>query len=255
MNKDRIFTQKITLPYSAMAANNHIRLDRILTLFQDSAALHALELGISGYDLEKIGLKWFISRYQVQVHGSLQLGQPLVLKTWRLPWKNLYELRQFTIVNVHDLPVISALGVWVMVRAQNSKPVRLAPHMPAALMTRTAPAPDLWMNDPDLSRFNHEKKFCIQIHDLDMNQHVNNTVYVTWAMETLPISWLFKYTPHSLVVSYLKESFYPDTIIVRTKLCRQNKFIKTGHAIFHAASGTKLACLTFTWKKISHGPV
>lgn len=94
-----------------------------------------------------------------------------------------------------------------------------------------------------------------QIFTRRMNLHVKNTVYVTRAMETLPISWLFKYIPHSLVAFYLKKSFYPDKIIVRTKLCDKNRFMKTCHAFFHEASSAKLVCLTLTWKKISHGPV
>ncbi len=255
MDTEQIFVQEMTLPYSAVAASSHIRLDRILTLFQDAAALHAMQLGISGYDLEKIGLKWVVSRYQIQVHETLQLGQPFVLKTWRLPWKNLYELRRFTIVNSSDIPVISALGVWVMVRAQNSKPVRLTPHMPEALMARSAPAPDMWANTPDLSVCDHEKKICTQMHDLDLNQHVNNTVYVTWAMETLPMIWLFTHTPLTLVISYHKECFYPDKIIARTKVWDENASVKTSHAIFHETSGAKLASLTINWKKASHGPV
>ncbi len=245
----------MVLPYSAMAANNHIRMDRILMLFQDAAAMHALTLKISGQDLEKIGLKWLISRYQIRVHDSLQLAQSVVLKTWRLPWKNLYELRQFTIENTDGTLLISALGVWVMVRAQDSKPVRLPPNMPAALMVKTAPAPDLWPNNPDLSEYDRKKQFHVRMHDLDLNQHVNHTVYVTWAIESLPISWLFRHTPQTLVVSYLKESFYPDVIVVKTTISDTEGSLKTCHAIFHEASGAKLACLTLTWRKISHGPV
>ncbi|MEE4365370.1 MAG: acyl-ACP thioesterase domain-containing protein [Desulfotignum sp.] len=255
MDTEQVFIQEMTLPYSAVAASSHIRLDRILTLFQDAAALHAMQLGISGHDLEKIGLKWVVSRYQIQVRETLQLGQPFVMKTWRLPWKNLYELRRFTIVSASDIPAISALGVWVMVKAQNSKPVRLTPYMPESLMLRSAPAPDMWANTPDLSVYDHEKKFCTQMHDLDLNQHVNNTVYVTWAMETLPMSWLFAHTPRALVVSYHKECFYPDKIIVRTKVWDENASVKSCHAIFHETSGKKLASLTINWEKTSHGPV
>ncbi|MCA1792889.1 MAG: hypothetical protein LC660_03275 [Desulfobacteraceae bacterium] len=255
MDSKQIFTEQMVLPYSAMAANNHIRLDRILTLFQDAAAMHALALGVSGQDLEKIGFKWLISRYQIRVHESLQLAQSFTLKTWRLPWKNLYELRQFTIENTNGSLVISALGVWVMVNAANSKPVRLTPNMPADLMAKTATAPDLWPNNPDLSEYDQKKQFHVRMHDLDLNQHVNHTVYVTWAMESLPISWLFRHTPRTLVVSYLKESFYPDVVVVKTSLSDTAGSLKTCHAIFHEASGARLACLTLTWSKISHGPV
>ncbi|MCF8091107.1 MAG: hypothetical protein K9K21_01055 [Desulfotignum sp.] len=252
-----VFTQKMMLPYSAMGANNHVRLDRILNLFQDAAGIHAHQMGISGFDLAKKNLKWVISRYQIRVHDTLKLKwpQPFELKTWRLPWKNLYELRQFTVVTPEGNTLISALGVWVMVKAINSKPIRLTPHMPPCLMTRTAPDPDLWPNDPDLSVWDHQAQFDIRIHDLDLNQHVNNTVYVTWALETLPVSWLFEHMPQTLVVCFLKETFYPDTVIAKVKLADLTDCVKTCHAIFNKTSGEKLASLTLTWKKIFHDPV
>jgi medium-chain acyl-[acyl-carrier-protein] hydrolase len=127
--------------------------------------------------------------------------------------------------------------------------------MPEALMAQTAPAPDLWPNNPDLSEYDRKKQFHVRMHDLDLNQHVNNTVYVTWAMESLPVSWLCRHTPRTLVVSYLKESFYPDMVIVKTTVSDTAGSLKTCHAIFHQTSGAKLACLTLTWRRISHGPV
>ncbi|MCA1787917.1 MAG: hypothetical protein LC657_18240, partial [Desulfobacteraceae bacterium] len=121
MTLKSVFTQKMTLPYSAMGANGHIRIDRILNLFQDIAGIHAHQLGISGFDLAKKNVKWVISRYQIRVHDILKWPQPFELKTWRLPWKNLYELRQFAIVDKEGTTFISALGIWIMINAMNAK--------------------------------------------------------------------------------------------------------------------------------------
>jgi medium-chain acyl-[acyl-carrier-protein] hydrolase len=255
MHFDPIFLQKMILPYSVMGADNHIRLDRVLTLFQDAAGIHSHQMGVSGLDLAKKNLKWVISRYQVQVHDTLKWPQPFELQTWRLPWKNLYELRRFSIVNEAGTPLISALGVWVMVKALNAKPVRLSPHMPPALMARNAPDPDLWPNDPDLSVWDHQKRFDIHRFDLDLNQHVNNTVYVTWALETLPMSWLLRHMPQTLVICFLKESFYPDRVVSKAVVSGQADPVTTCHGIFHETSKEKLAVLTMTWKKNSHVPV
>lgn len=255
MHFDPVYIQKMTLPYSVMGANNHIRLDRILTLFQDAAGIHAHHMGVSGFDLAEKHLKWVISRYQMQVHDILKWPQPLELKTWRLPWKNLYELRRFAIVNEAGDPLISALGIWVMVKAVNAKPVRLSSHMPPSLMTRAARNPDIWPNDPDLSAWDHQKRFHIRTSDLDLNQHVNNTVYVTWALETLPMSWLFCHIPQTLVISFLKETFYPDSVVAKTVVSDQADPVTTCHGIFNETTGKKIAALTMTWKESSHVPV
>ena len=255
MMKEPVFCQKMMLPFSAMGANNHVRMDRILGLFQDAAGLHAHELGISGFDLAGKNLKWVISRYQISVHDTLGWPHSVELRTWRHPWKNLYELRQFDMVGADGRALISALGIWVMVKAANSKPVRLSPHMPPVLMEKTAPAPDLWSHGLEPPVWDLQKQFHIRMHDLDLNQHVNNTVYVAWALEVLPESWLCRHIPQTLMISFLKEAFYPDAVISKAAVIDLSDPIKTVHALYHKTSGEKLAVLTLTWKKNPHGAV
>jgi medium-chain acyl-[acyl-carrier-protein] hydrolase len=255
MTYDPVFSQKLFLPYSMMGANRHARMDRLLSIFQDAAGIHAHQMGVSGFDLVEKQLKWVISRYQIRVNQPLLWPGPYVLRTWRFPWKNLYEIRRFEIVSLDGVLHIQALSVWVMVRAENTRPVRLSAHMPPELMIPDGVPPDLWDNTPDLSEWDHEKQLGVRIHDLDLNQHVNNTVYVTWALESVPVSWLFDHVPVTLVIGFLKETFYPATITVKTTVSDDTKPVTTCHGIFNEAGDEMLAALTLTWKKLSHVPV
>ncbi len=250
MTHDSVFSQNLFLPYSMMGANNHVRMDRLLSLFQDVAGIHAHQMGVSGFDLAEKQLKWVISRYQIRVIEPLQWPGPYVLKTWRYPWKNLYEIREFEVVSPQGVTQVQALSVWVMVRAENTRPVRLSYHMPPGLLHETAPAPpDLWTNTPDLSRWEHKKSFPIRIHDLDLNQHVNNTRYVAWALESLPMPWLFSHVPVTLVIGFLKETFYPGTVTVKTSVSEDTAPVTTCHGIFNETGDHTLAALTLTWKQ------
>jgi len=250
MNQNTIFTQKINLPYSAIDSSGKIRMDRLFNMFQDAATHHSNDLCISGLDMAKKQLKWVVSRYQVQIAKNPQLLEPLELKTWRFPWKNLYELRQFTIVNQNKEELISALGIWILVKASNSKPVRLTPHLPEELLAPADTCPELIKNDHDFMDFDHESEFKIRVHDLDLNQHVNNTVYTQWAMEAVPAKLLFEFTPADCIVSFLKESFYPNTILSCVKIENRLDTLITRHSIFLKKNMLKLANLTMRWKKI-----
>lgn len=245
-----IFTQKLNFPYSAIGANGQVRMDRLLNMFQDIAVMQCDKFGISGFDMAKKQLKWVVSRYQVQIHKNPEWLAPLELKTWRSPWKNLYELRQFSIVNPAGEELISALGIWILVKANNSKPVRLSPHMPKELMTPTTSCPELVKNDHDLNEFDHESEFKIRALDLDFNQHVNNTVYTQWAMEALPANILIDFMPINCIVSFLKESFYPGNIISSVKIDHQQDTLLSRHSISLKENRVKLANLTMIWKKI-----
>ncbi|HKL00395.1 MAG TPA: hypothetical protein VJ943_09075 [Desulfotignum sp.] len=47
MKTEQAFVQEMTLPYSAVAARNHIRLDRILTLFHETSGAKLATLTIN----------------------------------------------------------------------------------------------------------------------------------------------------------------------------------------------------------------
>lgn len=255
MSVELIYSLNLSLPYSVMGANRHVRMDRLLSLFQDASGIHAHQMGVSGFDLAKKQLKWVISRYQIRVNQPLVWPGPYELRTWRFPWKNLYEIRRFEIVSPDGVLHVQALSVWVMVRSENTRPVRLSFHMPPELMVSSGVPPELWANTPDLSQWQYEKHLRIRIQDLDLNQHVNNTVYVTWALESLPMPWLFDHVPVTLVVSFLKETFYPGIVTVKTAVSEDTEPVTTRHGIFNESGDEKLAVLTLTWKPLSHVPV
>ncbi|WP_022668795.1 acyl-[acyl-carrier-protein] thioesterase [Desulfospira joergensenii] len=252
---DLIHVREIELPYSAISATGQIKIDSLLNLFQDAASTHSRELGISGFDLAPKGLKWVVSRYQIRIIQGLPLSDPFLLKTWRRPWKNLYELRYFSVFDLTGKELVSALGIWILLKAKTSKPVRLTPHLPAELMSVPADTPDLWENDHDLDTYDYQTRFKIRYHDLDLNQHVNNSVYVKWAMEALPAPDIFDFSPCRLVISFVKESFYPDMIISKIKINSREKELTSFHSITHARDNSRLANLTVHWeKRPSHGP-
>jgi len=249
MNLSPIYSQKLQLPYSAIGAKGQVRIDRLLNMFQDVASLQCDQFKISGFDMAKKQLKWVVSRYQTKIHRNPHWMEPLEIQTWRAPWKNLYELRQFSIINQNKEELISALGIWILVKASNSKPVRLTPHLPNALLKSADCCPELIKNDHDLKDFDHESEFKIRVLDLDLNQHVNNTVYAQWAIEALPPEVLLKFSPTDCTVSFLKESFFPGTILSCVKIEHHPDMLTTRHSIFLRPTMIKLANLTMKWKK------
>ena len=92
--------------------------------------------------------------------------------------------------------------------------------------------------------------FKVRMHDLDLNGHVNNAIFVEWAVETVPEEILSRYTPMTIDVIFNKESLYGDTIVSITDLCNntqlENPF--TRHTIIRKEDGVELANLNIKWR-------
>ncbi len=246
-----LFSTDITLPYSAINANGKIKADWLLNIFQDAASHQCHSLGISGFDMAKKRLKWVVSQYEIHIHDHVDWLTPVRLTTSRAPWKNLYEVRKFSLTSEDGASLVTAIGIWILIKADTGKPVRLKPHLPEALMQTTAQEPKLFKPSGEFGEFHHETLIQVGFLDLDLNQHVNNRVYLRWAVESLPEPYCFDYTPVQCTVSYLKAGLYGHTILNRIRLEFTQTGLTTHHTILNEATMEELARLSLNWEKLS----
>ena len=147
---------------------------------------------------------------------------------------------------------VSATSVWILIKAANNRPVRLAPNMPAALMQCESEPVELF-KPKGLDRIDHECRFPVHFLDLDLNEHVNNRVYIRWAVESLPGTLNFEYNPVACDVVYQKEALAGDTVHSQLSMEFSGNSLTTTHAIKRLATGDKLAQLILFWEKIVPG--
>ena len=235
--------------YSYIGPFGRLKITGIFSMLQDAAVEHAAQLKISGLDISEHNLFWVISRYQLRIGENPGIGAPLRLSTWRRSVNNLYEHRFFKILDGKDRTIVKAVGQWVMVNRKNKRPCRLTTYMPESMLAESAGETDLLfpklipLERPDL-----EYGFKIRMHALDLNRHVNNTVYIEWAVETVPGEILEGYTPETIDVRFFKESFFRDQITSGTRIEWKNGFPFTIHSIRKTDTGDELAGININWK-------
>ena len=86
-----------------------------------------------------------------------------------------------------------------------------------------------------------EKVFHVRYDDLDMNGHVNNTVYITWAMEALDFEFRNNYKLKTLDIYFKQEVKYGDDIISQVKIDKEN--LTTEHLIKNVKTGEDVCLL------------
>ena len=122
--------------------------------------------------------------------------------------------------------------------------------MPASLMKLPVREPaELIKPNANLTHVDHECSFPVHFLDLDLNEHVNNPVYVRWAVESLPGTLNFEYTPVKCDVIYQKEALPGDTVQSLVSMNFENNLLFTDHLIVRHTSKENLARLMLTWKK------
>jgi len=243
------FEKELTMGYSTLDTRGLIKVVSIMNFLQDTASEHAHQLGVSGFDLNRQNLAWVIYRYHIEIHSYPRWLETVAVSTHRCAWKNLYEVRKIHMEEKGKKnPFINATTAWVMVNKKNQRPVRLDRYLPREMVAHCLTRDPFPPPPTPLERVDFELLFNVRMHDLDLNNHVNNAIYVEWAVETLPREILEKFRPATIDVIFQKQAFYGDPIVSRTQITFQADLPITVHTITKKADQAILATLNVTWK-------
>ena len=251
MKYNLVYTKNFKNSFSNIGQFGDLKIVNIMNILQDIAVEYAIKLKISSRDLAGLNLFWVISRYQIEINGTAKLNEDLKVSVFRSAHKKLYDLRWFKIETASNKEVVKALGAWVIINKKTGSPCHLDKFMTKEMLCEnTSDVKTFFHNLEIIKTIDHEHIYKIRTHDLDLNQHVNNSSYVEWAVESLPEEIHSSYAISKVNAVFLKESFYPGFILSKTQINRFPDSINTIHSIIDKKDSIELARLNITWNKI-----
>ena len=147
-------------------------------------------------------------------------------------------------------PLVEAMGAWVMVNKKTGRPLRLSRQMPHEMCQSKERETPTFSELQKPSSIDFELPFKVRMHDLDLNGHVNNAIYVEWAVETVPASIISNFQPAKIDVTFQKEALYGDTIISKTEIKEESHNIYTYHSIVRKTDEIELARINVGWNPV-----
>jgi acyl-ACP thioesterase len=224
----------------------YVRPLALLNYLQDSAGEHAGRLGLSVTDLFTRGLTWVLSRYHVVVHRYPALGARLEVTTWPSGKRGRFATRDFEVADGAGGPVLSATSSWMVLDLARKTTLDVEEVVGPGYAFERRALDDPFASLPTLTVSDSESRFRAEASHLDWNRHVNNAVYVQWALESVPRDILFGRRPVDIEVSYRAEAVYGDEVVaaVRRSPGPDETFV---HRISHAATDAELARLRTRW--------
>jgi len=243
-----LFTHSLSVRYSETGIAGTLKPASIFNWFQDIASDHCAKLGVSALDLLKLGLAWVVYKYEIELFRYPVWKEDICIITWRSPFKNIYEMRAFEVMDEDRNVIARAKSAWVLIDLEKKRPLRLNRHLPASLFDNQGPKVE---NDlfelalPDSP--NHECRFFVRMHDLDFNNHVNNAVYVQWAIESVLPEIAMKCRPNRIRIHFANESLFEDEILSKSECTAGNNGFSCRHTLINTTSGRETARAETHW--------
>lgn len=244
-----IMQEAFSARYHELDPQNRVRTAVILSWLQEVAAAHALQLGVAVKDLRSLGLTWVLSRLTLQLEREVRGTQQTIIRTWPATRDGLFSIRDFELADAAGNPVGQATTSWAVLDLASRRPVRLNDHLPPYPLHPVRALNDPFETLPVLELPESHLEIPVLKSDLDLNNHVNNTIYAGWALEALPRNLTDRSALVRLEISFRSEAFYGDTI----RSCVGSDPHTCGqylHRIDHAATGRELCRLRTAWKAV-----
>lgn len=195
-----ILTQTLTVTAADTQADGTLTLSRLLYWVQEISGQHSDRLGFSWQQLADRGLFWAVLRHGVQITRLPKEGEQIRLETWPMTTTRTAYPRAVQAFDEAGALLFSVVSLWVLMDRQQRTmvlPGKSGVTVPGIIRGCEAPSPG------SLPPVQPAKTALWQVteQDLDVNNHVNNTVYVDRALTEFPMPA----APKSMTVCYLAE--------------------------------------------------
>ena len=211
----------------------------LMNKLQGLAGTHAEMLGAGREYCLSRNVAWVMTHMFVDIPDMPRAEENLVHSTWPSVCSAVRSERDFEIKDANGKLKIRAISQWVLIDLNTRKPARISDHMP----NWTGLPERVWDREFDKCQDFIPTKTSVmacRFDDIDVNQHVNNAVYTTWATES--VGFDFRNT-HKLrgIDLYFEHEINPTTPTVRIETAINGNI--TRHKIMtHEVEHAKVIC-------------
>ena len=238
-----MFSKNFAVPKSEVSPGLALKPFHLLNMLQD-AADGAVESVNPPESYWTNGCGWMLIKYSIRLSRPLVVGDCGRINTGHQLQRDLYSARRFVIYDAQENEFGVADSLWVYVDLKKRRPLRLSRILPEVFFTSSqydAFAPSFGKPE-EPERVDLSVGVRVRLGDIDMNGHVNNAYYVSWAAESLPKDVYMSCGLCGAEILYKHEAVYGMELTVET----QRDGLDFRHRIT-ASDGTEIAILSTRW--------
>lgn len=225
--------------------NGYLRIVTLFNILQDMADSHATDLGLGMEFCLSKGFAWVGANYHIKINRMPQTHENIKIITWPSEERKIGAIRDFAVCDKDNNLIITATSQWILIDFVRKRPVSLKDNLPEYKVINEHSLVSNFEKLPSPSRIDYQKTFAIRFDDIDINMHVNNSLYPLWAVETLEHSFRDEYLPSEIEISFKKEGYLGEDIEVISEVSEG----KTIHSIKAINDNRELSSVRINWIK------
>lgn len=218
MGTEAIYKNKYAIGYSDVDFMKELKLSTLFSYFQDTASKAVEHLGI-GIDVltQRYSVAWVLLRMRVEIGRIPSLNETIMVETWPHPPGKLEFKRDYRVGAADGSTILLATSNWVILdvhtrELKKSELIRDVYQFPE--FTKEHSLDHKFGKLKPFGQLDMAYKKVIGYSDVDFIGHINNTRYIDYIMDCFPVGSHRQYRVKAIEVSYIKEAFPGDTLVM-----------------------------------------
>lgn len=224
------YTQAYGIQAIHLDATGQVKPSVLLHFVQEAAGGHCSILGLDWDSLAKKNLFWAVIRHRLEIDRLPRQGETLRVETWPMPTTRSAFPRAAVGYDEVGNTVFRCTSLWVLMDTKTRQmvlPGKSGIDLEGLIFGNELPAPG------SLHPFEGEEAATRQVwySELDRNGHMNNTRYLDWAMDLLPLDFHRGHMLRKATLCYLSEIRESDRIQLTKELSEDGIFRVDAHRL------------------------
>ncbi len=211
------YSEQMKVQLHEIGPEGTIKISSIFNYFQSIAGSHSRSIGYGSLDMLKEGLTWVISRNRIQIISLPRLFEGFNITTWRSGESGNFAIREYLITDNNNNIMIKGTSSWLIINFIKGEHVKPSGRYPGYPVFPERAIDDSFSSIPVLKSCDYSKEFTVRRCDLDANNHVNNSFYISWMLETGE-DLHEKLKPSDISVNFKGQAKYGDIVVSQAML-------------------------------------
>lgn len=245
------YSSAVKVPYFLCDRKGELTLPNLINLLIGVSSKQSRVLGVGEDYASEKGLSWIVLQYEFFLERMPQNGETVKIETIAKEYNNIFTYREFFVYGEDERKIISIHSTFALIDTKKRKLTKIPSYMIEAYEAdfnqriKRNPKPQvIELDEMDFATYR------VQYFDIDGNQHVNNSVYTRWMIDTLDSTFLDN---HRLIygnVKYEKEVFEGEIVDSYFALFTPEEENESYQSLHQIKVGDKLNCLgEFKWQE------
>lgn len=223
----KIYEQKFYIYSYLVDDKQFLTLSYLMCFLQEAAWAHSNNVNVGWSFLQSKNMFWALTKFYLHIERLPKWEEEIFVKTWAKPVELIIHPRDFEVFDSNGNSIIKASSEWVILDRTNFRPQKHVfddeDRMIASIHAIETKIPKVQKLDlNDASVFNK-----VLHSDIDMNQHVNNTRYLTWAIDEYDPQFVQNHNIKTCVINFVSQATIGEKYAIKKTEIAPNQFVST----------------------------